>query len=253
VLERDLDLVDVVLGGGFPEALERPSARRRREWFISYARSLAQRDIPDLAALDKIGVMPRLIEQAALYSGQTVNLSAIGMNLGLDAKTVERWLALLENVFLMARVRPWFRNSFKRLTSTPKLQFIDSGLLAALRRVDAAAIARDRSQFGPLLESFVFSELAKCVAVGDSHVSISHYRDKDKVEIDFILERMPGQVVGIEVKASATVHSKDFKGLKRVRETLGDDFVCGVVLYDGDTLLPFGDRLYAAPMSLLWN
>jgi uncharacterized protein len=247
------DLVDTVLSGGFPEALTRTSFKRRRDWFRAYVESLAQRDIPDLADLDKIGILPRLIEQAALYSGQVVNLTGIGMDLSLDSKTVDRWLTLLENVFLVHRVRTWFRNSFKRLSKTPKLQFFDSGVLAALRNIDADTILRDRTPFGPLLETFVFAELSKSIAVGEHRTSISHYRDKDQIEVDFVLERAPGQVVGIEVKASATVTMRDFAGLKRVHEAAGEGFACGIVLYDGDTLLPFGDKLYALPMSLLWN
>ena len=253
VLPRDDDIVDAVLGGGFPEALSRASARRRRDWFLAYAQSLAQRDIPDLAALDKIGVLPRLIEHAALYSSQLVNLTDIGARLGLDGKTVDRWLVLLENVFLARRVQPWYRNGFKRLSRTPKLHFFDTGLLAALKGVDADAIARDRRELGSLLESFVFAELSKAIAVGDDTISISHYRDKDQVEVDFVLERTPGRIVGIEVKAGATVRPQDFNGLKRVRAAAGNGFVTGIVLYDGDTLMPFGDDLYAAPFSILWE
>lgn len=251
-VEPATDLVDLVLGGGFPEALARTAPNRRRAWFRSYVEALAQRDIPDLAALDKIGVMPRLIEQGAFYSGQIVNNSAIGADLGLDSKTVDHWLVLLENVFLLRRVRPWFRNSFKRLSRMPKLQFIDSGLLAASKGVDAELIARDRSQLGPLLECFVYSELLKMLMLRDHHISISHYRDKDQAEVDFILERTPEQIVGIEVKSAATVYPKDFRGLKRVQDAAGESFACGVVLYDGDLVLPFGPKLYAAPLSMLW-
>ena len=247
------NIIDAVLGGGFPEALSRASIKRRRDWFLAYAQALTQRDIPDLAALEKIGILPRLIQHAALYSGQLVNLTELGARLGLDGKTVDRWLVLLEDVFLARRVQPWFRNSFKRLSKTPKLHFFDTGLLAALKGVDAAAIARDRSELCPLLESFVFAELCKAIAVGEDATSISHYRDKDQVEVDFVLERTPGRVVGIEVKAAATVRPDDFKGLKRVRAAAGDGFSAGIVLYDGDTLMPFGDDLYAAPISMLWE
>lgn len=134
----------------------------------------------------------------------------------------------------------------------PKLQFIDSGLLAAIKGVDAESIARDRSQLGSLLECFVYSELLKMLMLRNQDISISHYRDKDQAEVDFILERTPEQIVGIEVKAAATVYPKDFRGLKRVLEAAGESFACGVVLYDGDLVLSFGPKLYAVPYSCLW-
>lgn len=247
------DLIEMVLAGGFPEALSRSSSKRRRDWFLAYARSLAQRDIPELAVLDKVGILPRLIEHAALYAGQIVNLSELGGQLGLDGKTIDRWLVLLEHVFLAQRVQPWYRNGFKRLTKAPKLHFFDSGLLAALRGTSVDRLAQDRRAFGSLLESFVFAELSKAVALSDDRVSISHYRDKDQVEVDFVLERVPGQVVGIEVKAAATVRADDFRGLRRIRDAAADDFVAGIVLFDGDMVIPFDDDLYAAPLSLLWD
>jgi len=250
---RDGDIVEIALAGGFPEALSRSTPRRRRDWFLAYAEALAQRDIPDLASLEKAGVLPRLIEHAALYAGQLVNLSETGARLGLDGKTVDRWLVLLEQVFLVRRVQPWFRNSFKRLSKTPKLHFYDTGLLAALRGMDAARLQRERQEVGALLESFVFTELSKMIAAGGDRISINHYRDGHQVEVDFVLERTPGDIVGIEVKAAATAQPDDFKGLKRVREAAGRSFRTGVLLYDGDTVVPFGDGLYAAPFSILWS
>lgn len=247
------DLTDRVLAGGFPEALSRKSEARRRDWLKAYARSLAERDVNDIAQIDKPDVMKRLVEYAALSAGQLLNMTGLGGKTGVDAKTIDRWLVLLENIYFVRRVRPWHSNTLKRLVKTPKLQFLDSGLLAALIGVDGKRAAAERSVLGPILECFVYAELEKMAMLADGPIEIAHYRDKDKVEVDFILERSPGEIIGIEVKASATVKSEDFRGLARVRDSLGKKFKLGVLLHDGAQILPAGDRLIAAPVSLLWR
>lgn len=246
------NLVERVLAGGFPEALARPSPVRRRDWLISYAQSLSERDVVEIAELAKADMMRLLIEHAALMSGQLLNLSELGQKVGVDAKTIDRWLSLLGKIFLVDRVRPWFRNDLKRLVKAPKLHFLDSGLLAALARIDAGAIARDRTSLGPLLECFVHAELQKTIALSSERTSLTHYRDKDQAEVDFVLERTPGRVVGIEVKSSATIRPQDFRGLVRLKEAAGDAFAMGILLHDGERVMPYGDRLAAAPISSLW-
>lgn len=186
-------------------------------------------------------------------SGQLLNMTELGSKTQLDAKTVDRWLLLLEHLFLLRRVRPWFRNDLKRLVKTPKIQFLDPGLLAALRGLDQDRLTRDRGLLGPLLECFVHAELSKAAALSSTGIDIGHYRDKDQVEVDFVLERSPGQIVGIEVKAGATVRPEDFRGLKALMKATDDQFACGVVLYDGERVIPFGERLAAAPFSVLWS
>lgn len=245
------DLIARVLAGGYPEALARSTASRRQAWLTAYARSLATRDIAEIAEVTKTAELSRLIDHAAVAAGQTVNLSALAGPLGVDGKTIDRWLALLEQMFVVRRVRAWHRNDLKRLVKTPKLHFLDSGLLAALRGISAPKILADRTKLGPLLEGFVYSELSKLVAQQGGEASISHFRDRDKVEIDFVLERT-GQVVGIEVKAAVTVKPEDFQGLKRLSEATGPAFACGLVLHDGDRIQRVGERLFAMPVSQLW-
>jgi uncharacterized protein len=126
-------------------------------------------------------------------------------------------------------------------------------LLAALLGLTADQIAKDRSTFGALLETFVFSEVMKETAWCDESYTLHHYRDKDQDEVDIIVEDERGAMVGIEVKASATVHASDFEGIRKLLDTCADDLKLGVVLYDGTKVVPFGDRLFAAPMSCLWS
>jgi predicted AAA+ superfamily ATPase len=250
---RTDDLVERVLAGGFPEALARTDPSRRRTWLMNYVKSLTERDVLDIGGVGKPDMMRLLVDHAALLSGGLLNMSALGARVGADSKTIDRWLGLLETLFLVTRVRPWFRNEAKRLIKTPKLHFVDSALLAALTAVNAAVIGRDRSAFGPLLEGFVYAELVKAIGLSPTFTTLTHYRDKDQAEVDFVLERTPGSIVGIEVKASATVRPDDFKGLIRLRGATGAEFALGVLLHDGDAVIPYGDRLLAAPVSALWR
>jgi predicted AAA+ superfamily ATPase len=245
------DLIERIVSGGYPEALARTSAPRRRAWLLAYARALAERDVTDIAKVSKTADLARLLDHAAVASGQTVNLSALAGPLDVDSKTVDRWLSLLEQMFVVRRVRAWHRNALKRLVKTPKLHFLDSGLLAALRGVGADDLRADRGKLGSMLEGFVFSELAKLAAQGPDTVSMSHYRDRDQTEVDFVIER-GGRIVGIEVKAAATVKPADFNGLKRLQKETGEDFACGIVLHDGERIQCTGERRFAMPVSELW-
>lgn len=246
------ELVERVLAGGYPAALARKSSSRRRSWLRAYAESLAERDVPELADVTKTSELSKLVALAAAASGRLTNLSALAQPLGVDSKTVDRWLSLLEHMFVVRRVPAWHRNDLKRLVKTPKLHFLDSGLLAALTSMTDQTVQSDREKFGPLLEGFVFSELAKLAAQTSDSVSISHYRDRDKVEVDFVVES-ESRLSAVEVKAAATVRPSDFRGLKRLAESTGPVFSGGVVLYDGNRVQRAGENMFAVPISLLWS
>jgi uncharacterized protein len=246
-------LVDAVLTGGYPEMLRRRQPERRRAWARDYVRAIVQRDVRDIAEVEKLAQMPRLLQVLSQYSGQLTNFTGIGGQLGFDDKTTRKYIEILEQLYLVRRVEPWFRNQLKRLVKTPKLHFLDSGLLATLRAVTPERIRLDRAIFGSLLETFVFSELIKQISWTGNACALYHYRDKDQDEVDFVVEDDAAAVVGIEVKASATVNSGDFKGLRKLAEACGAAFRSGIVLYDGERRAPFGDRLFAAPLSCLWG
>ena len=190
---------------------------------------------------------------AATGAGQLLNLSKLGSRLGVDGKTVANWLGLLEQMFLVRRIRAWHRSDLRRLVKAPKLHFVDAGLLAALTRVGSAQVAEERQRLGALLECFVYGELAKATAVSDEPFTISHYRDKSRIEVDFVIENAAGDVVGIEVKAAATVHPRDFRGLFRLKEAVGGQFACGIVLHDGGRVQRVADEMYAMPVGALWQ
>ena len=211
--------------------------------------SLVERDIQDVARIDEATRIPQLMAILAMMSGQLLNLSQIGGQLGLNVHTAEKYIGVLEKLFLVRRLPAWRRNELGRLVKTPKLHFLDAGLLAALVRTNAELLRTDRSRFGSILESWVYGELLKLVSLTPEQWFLSHYRDKDQVEVDFVLESPLRAILGIEVKAAATVTSTDFKGLRRLRDLSGKAFVSGIVLYDGTDALPFGDGMWAVPLG----
>jgi hypothetical protein len=247
------DLVAMVLTGGYPEMIHRAKPERRRAWARDYIRAIVQRDVRDIAEVDKLDRMPRLMQMLAQYSGRLTNFAELGGQMGFDDKTTRKYVGIFEQLYLVRRVEPWFRNSLKRLVKTPKLHFLDSGLLAAMMSMTEERIGKDRALFGRLLETFVFAEVLKLLTWMDAPPSVFHYRDKDQDEVDLVLEDSFGAVVGIEVKASATVVSADFKGMRKLAGACGQDFKLGIVFYDGEQAVPFGDRLVAAPVSCLWH
>jgi len=246
------EFVRMVLTGGYPEMISRTAEKRRQAWARDYLGTLLRRDVHSIAAVEKQHVMARLFRVLANHSAQLVNFSQVSGHVGIDDKTARRYLVILEQLFLVRRLEPWCRNPIKRLVKTPKLHFLDSGLLAASVGATLEYVQKDRSVFGKILETFVFSEVLRQSGWLLEGHRLCHFRDKDRNEVDIVVEDVLGQIVGIEVKASATVRASDFNGLRKLAGASGDDFRLGVVLYDGHRVLPFGDRLLAAPLSSVW-
>jgi uncharacterized protein len=247
------DLIQRVLRGGYPEAISRPTAKRRNEWFRQYVDALVQKDIRDIAEITKLDELQRLLRALVYTAGQICNYTQLGGQVGLDAKTTAKYIGIFEQMYLLKRVEVWARNRLNRVIKSPKLQFFDSGLLSALQSLTHDEVAEDRSRFGKVLESFVFAELMKHSTSAEANYQLLHYRDLDQVEVDVVIENQRGGVVGVEIKASASVMDKDLKGLRKLANTSGTDFKMGLILYDGSETLPLGDKIWAAPISTLWG
>lgn len=245
------DLVSAVLAGGYPEAIARDN-ERRRDWYMAYIDSLISRDVKDIAQVDNIDRMQNLLRVLAEFSGQLINYTEIGRRLELSAPTVRKYNEYFEQLFIVRKLQPWFSSKLNRLIRTPKIHFLDSGLLAALKGLSADEIGYDKTAFGHVLETFVLSELLKLSTVTPYKYRFYHLRDKDSNEVDIVIEDDMGNVVGIEVKASSTVRTTDFNGLRKLQEACGKKFVMGIVLYDHEQTVGFGYRMYAVPISALW-
>lgn len=246
-------LLQAVLKGGYPEALRRASASRRAIWLQDYLALVLDRDVRDIANIDQLDKLPMLMRMLGEQAGQLVNIRALSVALGISAPTVQRYITVLERMFLLRQIRPWFSNRLSRLIKSPKLHMVDSGLLATLRDATTATLAADRSRLGPLLESFVVSEVLKSLSWNETRAQISHFRTKDQDEVDLVLEDARGRIIGIEVKAAATLRPNDFSGLRKLQEAAGEKFVQGILLHDHDRVTPYSEKIRAAPVSLLWQ
>lgn len=247
------DLVERVAAGGYPAALARASARRRAAWYRDYVEAIVQRDVRELARIAALDALPRLLSLAASQTSKLLNVSDLAAPFQISRPTIRDYVTLLERVFLIELVPPWHSNRLSRLVKSPKLHVGDTGLACALLGIDADALWKDRPTLGPLLETFVFQELRRQASWRQDPIRFFHYRDRDAVEVDLVLERGASEVAGVEVKAGATVTAADFGGLRRLRQACGARFKGGVVLYDGEATLPFGEGLHAVPLRRLWE
>ncbi len=250
---RTDNLVQRVLQGGYPEMLLRTTPRRRVAWARQYLDAIIARDVRELSGIEKLDQLPRFLRALAHTAGQVCNYTQLGAQVGLDGKTAARYMSVFEQMYLLKRVDPWAGNRLKRVVKAPKLQFLDSGLLAMLLNLTEEEIQKNRARFGHVLETFVYAELLKHTTTAQADYHLMYYRDADKVEVDIVIENAAGQLVGVEVKASATVTEADLRGLRKLAGLAGDSFSRGVILYDGDETLPLGDRICAAPLSTLWG
>jgi uncharacterized protein len=244
--------VDRVVRGGFPEAVARAGVRRER-FLDSYVADIVNRDVIQLSEIERGVEMRSLTRLIAARSGQLLVAGSLASALGLGQPTVGRYLALLEEVFLIKRIPAWSRNLSSRAVGTAKVAMVDSGIGANLLGLDADSLRQPGSLLGPLLEGFVAMEIARQLGWSKERAEMYHYRTKDQVEVDIVLENRRGKVVAIDVKAASTVRADDFRGIRHLANRVGDDLIVGVVLYTGQQTVPFGPRFRAVPISALWN
>lgn len=246
------DLAARVVAGGFPEPLTRTPARARG-WHRNYVRALLERDVQDVARVKEPRDLSRLLSLLALRTGELLNISTLSNELDLRRDTVESHLAACERLYLVRRLQPWHRHAAKRLIKTPKLHFVDSGLAATLADLTAEDWHDQRDRFGHLLETFVLQQLTAQAGWTDPDLHFWHYRDKDQVEVDFVITR-GRRTWGVEVKATATPTQADISGLRRLAAQCGDEFAGGVLIHAGAHQVTLGDpRFLAVPLAKLWE
>jgi predicted AAA+ superfamily ATPase len=240
----------IVVAGGYPEALLRSGSRRER-WFESYIDSTLDRDLRDISDAIKIEQVPRLLRLIATQAANLLSYRNAAARLSLSAETVKAYMGLLEQLFLVRRLGAWRPGLGAREASTPKVYLVDSGLLAHLLGADEKRVAIDDQVTGKILENFVAMEVVKYLGWSTSRVRLYHYQ-RDREDVDLILERADGKIAAIEVKARATIGSQDYKWLVKLRERRGSQFVAGVVIHPREQTIPLGDRLWALPIAALW-
>lgn len=244
-------LAERIAAGGFPSALERPPNARAR-WYRDYVETMVQRDVRELSRIHSLDVLPRLIRLAAGQTARLINVSDLGAPLQVTRPTVRTYITLLQGIFLLEELPPWHSNRMSRLLKSPKLHLADTGIACAMLGSNAQALWEDRGLLGQLLETFVYQELRRQASWREDSIAFHHFRDRDGFEVDLVLEGESGDIAGVEVKAGATVTAADFRGLRKLKEGAGRRFRGGVVLYDGENVLSFGDGLSAVPLCEIW-
>lgn len=245
-------LIEMLIHGGYPAMQQLDSESRMNAWCSSYLTTILQRDVQDLAKIEGLAHLPNLMILLASRVSGLLNAAELSRTSGIPSATLHRYLQLLQTLFLVLLVPTWSINHTKRLTRSPKIYLVDTGLISYLNGANLNRLMTDSRMTGAFFENFVVSELYRQATWCDMRIRIYHYRTtQGSFEVDLVLENAEGNIVGIEIKSSETVHAGDFKGLKNLQEAAGRKFIRGIVLYLGPRL-PFGKDLYALPINSLW-
>lgn len=248
--------LELVCRGGYPE-VQRLAPRARRRWFERYVETVLRREVETAADLRRFDALIALTRLLIARTGSEIVVSRLAHDVGLDRATAEAYLAWIESTFLVHRLPAWSRSAGTKVVHRPKLHVCDSALGAAILGKDAAALdRRNEPMTGPLVESFAIAEIAKQLTWSQTSARLHHFRDRDGVEVDAVIEAADGRVVGVETKASTVPRPEDATPLRILRDRVdrtGSDFVAGVVLHTGDRRVRLGDRLYGLPLADLWT
>lgn len=241
-----------VFAGGFPEAIDRQPGRRGR-WFDSYVTTVTQRVIRELADLEWLTEIPRLVRLCAARTATELNVSSLANEMGLSPRVVGAYMTHLASSFLAQLIPAWSTNLSAKVVRRPKLLLIDSGLAAHLQGHSQASLGWSASAVGPLLETMVGMELRKQIGWSERRPSLWHFRDRGGAEVDFVLESSDGRIVAIEVKATSTPRDQDLKGLRFLADRLGDRLTFGALLTAAPEATRFAPNLAVIPIARLWE
>jgi uncharacterized protein len=252
-VREDDRLLDRITRGGYPEPALRSSPQRRAGWFTAYMRTLLERDVRDLANIEGLTQLPRLFALLAARSGETLNISSLGRDTGIPHTTLTRYLDLLRALFLLREIPAWSIDVDRRFLKTAKAYLADTGLLCHLTRMDERALRADRERFAKVLKSFAAMEILKLAQLSETRPWLMHLRTVRQKEVDFLLERGDGRLVGVQVLATPNVQPEDVEGLRYLEELAEDRFERGVLLTLGTDVQPIASRIVAMPIQSLWS
>lgn len=245
-------LFRTVLAGGYPPVAEREAGARREAWFRSYLMTILQRDVRDIANIADLTAIPQVLQLTASRVGGLLNFADLSRGLGLPQTTLKRYFALLKTTFLVELLPAWSRNLGQRVIHSPKVYLNDTGLLAHVLGLTVERLVTEVGLVGGVLENFALMELKKQSAWSQTHPQLYYWRTASGHEVDIVLEDSAGRLVGVKVKASATLGANDVRGLQTLARAAGKRWIRGIVLYTGTEVVPFARDLHAMPLSFLW-
>jgi predicted AAA+ superfamily ATPase len=245
-------IIDMAFGGGYPEVL-RLKQTKRKEWFEDYTKSLLARDLRDIANIQRQDIIKALLYSLSAWSGKFMELESICSKISTTRKTLVSYVNVLSLLCLFDKVPPWIQTDYERVGRKEKIYSCDTGLMAYLLNWRPNDVSYDPDKCGKMIETFVFNELIAQVDL-DYRYSICHYRDRERREIDFIIENDAGELLGVEVKSGSAVSRADARHMEWFKKNIARDrkFI-GTVLYAGENILPLGKDMYAVPIAALWN
>jgi predicted AAA+ superfamily ATPase len=249
---KSKELIDRIILGGYPEVQTRKTTERRNAWFNSYITSILQRDVRELSNIEGLTQLPRLLSLFAARVGSLLNFAEFSRSSAIAQTTLKRYIALLQSAFLIYLLPAYSGNLSKRLIRTPKTYLYDTGLLSYLISADENRFNNDPSLWGAVVENFVLMELLKQISWCNKPLHIYYFRTSSGQEVDFVVERNDGYLIGIEVKATLSPRAEMFNGLKYLASEMGKKFVRGYLLYNGQEIIPFDKNLIAVPINSLW-
>jgi len=249
------NITGMLLSATFPEiALDREIDRY--QWFNDYLTTLLQRDVRTLSDIKNPDNVYQLLVSLSQRVGGLLNNANVMNETGLDAKTYEKYKSLCINTFLVFEIPSWSKPNKlnKRFIKQKKLYFTDTCLLCHILQRNIEDIYKnDKTTMGHIFENFIATEIMKA-AKSAGTFSVSHFNpvQYQGKEVDFVIESPDGKIVAIEVKLDGTINEKDWANMNAMRETVGNRFLKGIIIYTGTDLLPVGRNIWAVPVNYLW-
>ena len=241
-------IISLAFAGGYPEPMQF-AEQDRRDWFREYMDDILGKDVRDVTEVRKIEILKSMAEWLFAHSAQFFSIDELAAKSGVSKVTVQNYLGALRALYLFDSVPAWAKSDYALLGKRPKWIAGDTGLMANLLGWNQETVYLDETKNGKFIESWVYEQLA-AIAEASGEYAISHYRDGNRREIDFMVERSDGSLVGIEVKAGG-IGKGDFKHLQWFADNLAKGSFRGIVLYSGKDVLHYGENMTAVPLCAL--
>lgn len=245
---------EIIFKGGFPEPLSLKEHFERISWYKDYINTVIEFDLHDIANIKRQDSLKELVSIIASYSSKFIDKSKITAAMGIANQTLDSYLTVLENTYLVDKLSPWLKTDYERVNKQSKYFMTDTGLMASILNWKQDDMLIDADKSGKIFETFVYNQLITQVELESNEYELYHYRDREKREIDFIIQDTNNNIFAIEVKAGSSVTKDQFKHMKWFKENLvKDKTFTGIVLYTGEHVIPFGENMIAVPMNNLWD
>ena len=250
--DKQQALLELMFRGGYPEPVFMNNQKDRTSWYRDYIDTIIEYDLKDIANIKRQDCLKNLFAVIASFSSKFIDKSKITSSMGIANQTLDTYLAVLENTYLTDKLAPYLKTDYERVNKRFKYFISDTGLMCTVLNWKIDDLLLNPDKIGKLFETYVYSQLAAQIELNDIDYSMYHYRDREKREIDFIIQNYDN-IYGIEVKSGTHISKDYFKHLKWFQNNLAKDkSFMGIILYSGENVLSFGDNLYAVPINNLW-